>query len=194
MEETISLFNHEKEQKVDPIRPSSTFQDIYGKGYVYNPKLYAHDYQHFAGDLLSLEALTARELCLVGDFPIVCHAATVTDPALSILRKAGLNVPSIRYTYQTDEEYIQLLNKLEEKNRRLIFQYPHPNDVVSPNLSWIEPDLLVYLCDKRSIPELVPPKNVPKRSIMSLEQIIKEKPALPIILKTGDGRATSGGW
>jgi hypothetical protein len=194
MEETISLINYKKELRSDPIRPSSTFQEIYGKGYVYNPKLYAHDYQHFAGNLQSLEALTARELCLVGDFPIVCHAATVTDQALSLLRKAGLKIPSIRYTYQTDEEYIQLLNKLGEQNNRLIFQYPHPNDAVSPNLSWIDPEIQIYLCDKRSIPELVPPKNVPKRRIMSLEQIIKEKPELPIILKTGDGRATSGGY
>ncbi|MBO1514121.1 ATP-grasp domain-containing protein [Metabacillus bambusae] len=194
MEETISLINHKKEQIIEPIRPSATFQDIYGKGYVYNPKLYAHDYQHFAGDLLSLESLTARELSIVGDFPVVCHAATVTDPALSLLRKAGLKIPSILYTYHTEDEYIQLLNKLDKQNQRLIFQYPHPSDVFSSNLSWIDPEIQVYLCDKRNIPEFVPPKNVPKRSIMSIEQIIKEKTALPIILKTGDGRATSGGY
>jgi hypothetical protein len=182
-----------KEQQMRSVHPSQSIQDIYGKEFVYNPKLYAQDYQHFSSDLLSLEALTGREVSVVGDVPVVCHEGTVTEPALSLLRKAGLHVPPVLYTYRTDEEYIQVLNHLYEQNKKLIFQYPHPADEVSPDLYWIDPEVLAYLCDKRSIPELVPPEHIPGRRMMSLNQILKEKPGLPIVLKTGDGRPTSGG-
>lgn len=193
MGETAQQLKLIEDQQVEPIRPSYCMHDIYGKGFIYNPKLFADDYQHFAGDLQSLEALTGRELSVIGDMPVICHAGAVTKQALSLLRKAGLHVPTVQYTYRTDNEYLQLLKKLDKKKKKLIFQYPHPQEEVPPNLSWIEPELLAYLCDKRSIPDLVPPENVPKRKKMSLKQILEEKPELPIVLKTGDGRPTSGG-
>jgi hypothetical protein len=86
-----------------------------------------------------------------------------------------------------------LLKKLGKQNKKLIFQYPQPTDIVSPDLYWIDPGLLKYLCDKRSIPEIVPPENVPERRKMSLNQILEANPTMPIVLKTGDGRPTSGG-
>ncbi|OMP66642.1 hypothetical protein BTO28_11405 [Domibacillus epiphyticus] len=181
------------EQRGMAIRPSQSVQDIYGKDFVYNPKLYARDYQHFADDWLSLEALTGRELSVLGNMPIVCHEAAVTEAALDLFQKAGLQVPSVRYTYRNDLEYIQLLHKLRKQNKKIIFQYPHPVEEVPSDQYWVEPDVLAYVSDKRNIPELVPPENVPDRKMMSLDQILKEKPALPIILKTGDGRPTSGG-
>ncbi|PLT35416.1 ATP-grasp domain-containing protein [Bacillus sp. V5-8f] len=182
-----------KEEKVTPIHPSQSIEDIYGVSFAYNPKLYAKDYKHFSSDLINLEALTGRELSVAGDAPVVCHAGAATEPAMDLLRKAGLHVPSNRYTYRDDKEYIQILNRLKEENRKLIFQYPHPIEDVSPDLYWVDPDLLAYLCDKRNIPELVPKEHVPGRRMMSLEQILEEKPKLPIVVKTGDGRPTSGG-
>lgn len=182
-----------KNQLVEPIRPTQSVQEIYGKGYVYNPKLYASDYKHFAGDLLSLEALTGRELSVIGEVPIICHAGVVTKPTLTLLRKTGLQIPTVLYTYKTDDEYIQLLKMLEKQNKKLIFQYPHPTDMITSDMYRNDPKLLLYLCDKKSIPELVPAENVPNRRMMSLDQILEKKPTLPIVLKTGDGRPTSGG-
>ncbi|WP_409304031.1 ATP-grasp domain-containing protein [Peribacillus sp. SCS-155] len=176
-----------------PIRPSYSLRDVYGKELIYAPKLYARDYKHFSSDVLSLEALTGRELSVLGDLPAVCHAGTVTEPALALLREAGLEVPPVIYTYRNDKEYVEILNMLNQQNKELIFQYPHPVEEVSPDLYWIDPEVLAYLCDKRNIPELVPPENVPGRSMMSIHQILEEKPALPLVLKTGDGRPTSGG-
>ncbi|MDQ0242878.1 hypothetical protein J2S09_000414 [Bacillus fengqiuensis] len=182
-----------KEQQLEKIQPSHSMQDIYGKGFIYNPKLYAEDYQHFSSDLLSLEALTGRELSVIGDVPVVCHAGTVTPPALALLHKAGLHIPPVCYTYRNDEEYMEVLNNLYKQKKKLIFQYPHPEEKVSSELYWIDPEVLAYLCDKRNIPELVPAENVPERRMMGLDQILEEKPELPIVLKTGDGRPTSGG-
>lgn len=189
---TLQVSSREEEQ-VRLIRPSQSIEDIYGRRFAYNPKLYAKDYKHFSSDMLNLEALTGRELSVAGDTPVVCHAGAATEPALALLRKAGLHVPSIRYTYRNDKEYIQVLTKLKKKNKKLIFQYPHPADEVSPDLYWVDPEVLAYLCDKRSIPELVPADHIPARRLMSLEQVLEEKPELPIVLKTGDGRPTSGG-
>jgi len=175
-------------------RPAYSIQDIYGKGIIYNPKLYAEDYQHYSGDLLSLNALTGRELSVVGNTPVVCHAACATKSALRLLKKAGLQLPPELYTYQNEEEYINVLKLLSKQNKRMIFQYPHPVDKVSTELYRVDPKVLAYLCDKRNIPELVPSEYIPKRRMMSLEQIIEEKPQLPFVLKTGDGRPTSGGY
>ena len=175
-------------------RPAYSIQDIYGEGIIYNPKLFAEDYQHFSGDLLSLNALTGRELSVVGNTPVVCHAACATKSALKLLEKAGLQLPPELYTYQNEEEYIELLKGLSKQNKKMIFQYPHPKDKVSSKLNRVDPGVLAYLCDKRNIPELVPAQHIPKRKMMSLEQILNEKPQLPIVLKTGDGRPTSGGY
>ncbi|WP_078431079.1 ATP-grasp domain-containing protein [Metabacillus halosaccharovorans] len=175
-------------------RPVYSLQDIYGEEIIFNPKLYAEDYQHFAGDLLSLNALTGRELSVVGNTPVVCHEACATKPALQLLKKAGLQLPSKLYTYRNEEEYIETLKLLSKQQKKVIFQYPHPEDKVSTELYRVGPEVLAYLCDKRNIPELVPSEHIPKRRMMSLEQILEEKPQLPFVLKTGDGRPTSGGY
>ncbi|GHI00325.1 ATP-grasp domain-containing protein [Neobacillus kokaensis] len=182
------------EKSMIQLRPSHSLEDIYGKGIIYNPKLYDTDYSHFSQDLLSLEVLTGREFCVMEETPIICHAATAAPETLSLLEEAGVNVPSIRYIYKNDDEYKRLLDNLKMQNKKLIFQYPHPSEDISKDIYWIEPALHAYLCDKRNIPELVPEGHFPKRRLMSFEQILKEKPALPFVLKTGDGRATSGGF
>lgn len=175
-------------------RPTYSIQDIYGEDIIYNPKLYAEDYQHYSGDLLSLNALTGRELGVIGDSAVVCHAACATKSALRLLKKAGLQLPPKVYTYRNEEEYIEVLKLLSKQNKKMIFQYPHPKEKVSNELYRVNPKVLAFLCDKRNIPELVPSKHIPKRRMMSLEQILKEKPQLPFVLKTGDGRPTSGGY
>lgn len=175
-------------------RPVYSIQNIYGEDIIYNPKLYAENYQHFSEDLVSLTALTGRELSVVGNTPVVCHAACATKPALNLLQKAGLQLPSKIYTYRNEEEYINTLQLLAKQQKKVIFQYPHPEEKVSTELYRVAPDVLAYLCDKRNIPELVPAEHIPNRRMMSLEQILEEKPQLPIVLKTGDGRPTSGGY
>lgn len=182
-----------KEQLSIPIRPSQSIQEIYGENFIYNPKLYSREYSHFSNDMLSLEALTGRELCIAGEAPVICHAGAATEPALRLLREAGLNLPEVLYTYRTEAEYLQLLETLHQRNKKLIFQYPHSPEDVPPQLSWVEPEIQAYLCDKRSIPDLVPPQNVPLRRTMSLKELLLEKPELPVVLKSGDGQPTSGG-
>ena len=127
------------ENQMTPLRPSLSMRDIYGNGFMYNPKLFSEDYQHFSGDILSLEALTGRELTVVGDVPVICHAAVATKPALSLLEKAGLHIPSKLYTYRSENEYVTLLSRLHERNHKLIFQYPHPRHIAPSDLSWIGP-------------------------------------------------------
>lgn len=192
MKETTNHPNRMNHRPSGSIQPSYTVNDIFGD-YIYCAKLYAKEYEHFGNDFASLEALTGRELGVIGDVPAICHKGTVTEPAVALLEKAGLRIPSTLYTYSTDEEYVKLLKKLREQDKKIIFQYPHPKDVISPSLFWVDPNIIAYLSDKKNIPELVPAEHVSPRRIMSFEQILAEKPKLPIVLKTGDGRPTAGG-
>ncbi|WP_409300881.1 ATP-grasp domain-containing protein [Peribacillus sp. SCS-155] len=191
MGETSYQMNQANEPHV--LRPSKSIKEIYGDNIVYNPKLYATDYGHFSGDLLTLESLTGRELTVVGDVPVVCHASTTTDPAIALLQKAGLHIPQY-YTYENDKEYVEVLNKVHKQDKKMISQFPQPTDEVSHDLFWIDPKLHAYLCDKQNIPELVPAEHVARRRLMSLDEILQEKPKLPFVLKTGDGRTTAGGY
>ncbi|WP_046174488.1 ATP-grasp domain-containing protein [Domibacillus indicus] len=175
------------------IQPEQSSEDIYGKGYVYSPKLFAHDYEHFGGDLLSLEALTGRELGVAGEMPVICHEGTVTPGAVRLLEKAGLHLPSFRYTYRNDKEYVSILQKLSLQGKKVIFQYPHPPEDAPAPLYWVDPSIIAYLSDKRSIPALVPAEHVPPRRMVSLDELLENTPPMPFILKTGDGRPTSGG-
>ncbi|AZU61945.1 ATP-grasp domain-containing protein [Neobacillus mesonae] len=194
MEEALARNFSVWDKSMVQLRPSFSLEDIYGKGIIYNPKLYDTDYSHFSQDLVSLEVLTGREFCVMGETPIICHAATAAPETISLLEAGGVNVPPIRYIYSNDDEYKRLLDNLKKQNKKLIFQYPHPSKDISKEISWIEPELHAYLCDKRNIPKLVPEGHFPKRRTISLEQILNEKPELPFVLKTGDGRATSGGF
>lgn len=178
---------------VGAIRPEQSSEDIYGEGYVYSPKLFAHDYEHFGGDLLSLEALTGRELSIAGEMPVICHEGAVTPGAVRLLEKAGLRLPSVRYTYRNDEEYVSILKKLSLHGKKVIFQYPHPPEDAPDSLYWVDPSIIAYLSDKRSIPALVPAEHVPPRRMVSLDELLENTPPMPFILKTGDGRPTSGG-
>lgn len=175
------------------IQPKQSSEDIYGKEYVYSPKLFSHDYEHFGGDLLSLEALTGRELSVAGEMPVICHEGAVTPGAVRLLEKAGLRLPSVRYTYRTDQEYVSILNKLSLQGKKVIFQYPHPPEDAPASLYWVDPSIIAYLSDKRSIPALVPAEHVPPRRMVSLEELLEDTPPMPFVLKTGDGRPTSGG-
>lgn len=175
------------------IQPKQSSEDIYGKGYVYSPKLFSHNYEHFGGDLLSLEALTGRELSVAGDMPVICHEGAVTPEAIRLLEKTGLRLPSVRYTYRNDREYVSILNKLSLQGKKVIFQYPHPSEDAPDSLYWVDPTIIAYLSDKRSIPALVPAEHVPPRRMVSLDELLEDTPPMPFILKTGDGRPTSGG-
>ncbi|WP_071459615.1 ATP-grasp domain-containing protein [Bacillus massilinigeriensis] len=175
------------------IRPSISMEDIYGGNFIYNPKLYSHNYDHFSSDLLSLEALTGRELGVIGDMPVICHAGVATDESICLMEKAGLAPTPFLYTYRTEEEYKELLTQISQQHQKIIFQYPHPSNIASHAVSWIDPEIQAYLCDKRSIPDLVPPENTPFRKVMSIEEILQSNLEAPFVLKTGDGRPTSGG-
>ncbi|MBS4219483.1 ATP-grasp domain-containing protein [Bacillus sp. FJAT-49711] len=194
MEDMTIPITSRKDKKMAPLRPSISIHNIYGDGFIYNSKLYSEDYQHFSKDILSLEALTGREMTVVEDTPVICHEATATKPALRLLEKAGLHIPNKLYTYRTEDEYLALLSHLQHNHKKLIFQYPHPNHVASSELFWVDPKILTYLCDKRSIPHIVPVEHVPKRKMMSIKEIMQRMPKLPFVLKTGDGRPTSGGY
>ncbi|WP_299093298.1 hypothetical protein [uncultured Metabacillus sp.] len=61
MGEAAKRLTTTKGQQMMKFRPAYSMQDIYGEEIIYNPKLYAEDYQHYSGDLLSLDALTGRE-------------------------------------------------------------------------------------------------------------------------------------
>lgn len=175
------------------IQPEQTAENIYGAGFVYSPKLYARDYSHFDDDVLMLEALTGRELPVVGEMPVICHEGVVTPPALRLYEKAGLHIPSKRYTYRTDTEYVALLKRFTLQEMNVIFQYPHPTKDVPASLYHVKPDVMTYVNDKRNIPALVPKEHVPYRKMVSLEELKADLPPLPFILKTGDGSITAGG-
>ncbi len=189
----MKQFMFASEQKRGTLQPSLTIASLYGEECIYSPKLYSTDYSHFSSDILSLEALTGRELAVSGNIPVICHKGSVTEAGMRLLKKAGLELPANLYTYQNEMEYVQILKDLESLGQSVIFQYPHPEETFSPSLHWIHPEVHAYLCDKRSIPELVPEGHYPVRRLTSLEELREGEIKLPFVLKSGDGRPTSGG-
>lgn len=188
----------ERTSSLKEIKPVFTLDQIYGTDLIYNPRPSIEDHGHFADDPVVNETLTGRELSILGEMPVVCRDAVCTTPALNILEKTGLKIPPIRYTYRNTEEYLQLLQLFREKDQRVVMQYPHPKKEVPEDLYWVKPDVIEYVNDKNKIDELVPSDYVPERKTISYKQMKEEidnkELTAPVVLKTGDGEPTAGGF
>lgn len=194
--------NKESNTKADnflsELKPSISIAEIYGDNLIYNPRPSLDEHGHFAENPVINEIITGREISIMGNTPIICCEAVATAPAVDCLEKAGLLIPPVRYTYRSEEEYLKLLKHFTEQNQKLIIQHPHPEHQVPASLYWIDPAIPRFLNDKKNVDKLVPEEYCLARSTLSYEkmaeQISDNSLTSPVVLKTGDGEPTAGGF
>ena len=144
-----------------------------------------------------MERSSASPLPIVGTLPTVCHAATVTDAGLRLLKVAGHTIPRSILTYRTPAEFRDQILRQVHKENKIYVTYPARTPVCSDGAYRILLPVLRRLNNKANLAELLPSDAVPTRRVLS-QAALRSFPDLavtdrPFVLKastdlgTGDG-------
>lgn len=170
-------------------------KDLYGDkvlytsrpSYEFNPWLTTEEHQS--------NLLSAREL-LIAQMPVVVHKATVTDKTRALFDAVGFAMPENFRTFETREEYEQVLRDAARNGEKIFFQYAHDESIVDGNDYVVPRDKFLALNNKAILDHWTKGKFLPKRTIVEIEQFEDEvrKWALPFVIKPGDEHPTAGGY
>lgn len=175
------------------MKPKYTIRDIYGD-VVFTARP-AYEINPWMPNASKLNALSARE-SLIADVPVLVHAATQSDKARKLFQLAGLHFPEQPYVYHSKEQYDEVLEMWAEQGQKVVLQYIHDESTLDYDSYWMDAKLLNYLNSKAYLSEIVPKEFIPKRSVVTSDQLHKElkKWTLPFVLKPGDDTPTAGGY
>ena len=179
------------------LQPKLSLSDLYDSNVVYssrpsylaNPWLEAEEHQS--------NFLTARELIIANQLPVIVHKASVTDKIQQLFEMIGKDMPENIYSFEDRQTYERLLKDIAHtQNKKIYFQYIHEESVVNKKHYALDKDIFVALNNKSRIPEWTNFKHLPKREIVKMEEFetkIKEWD-FPFVLKPGDELPTAGGY
>lgn len=165
--------------------PSLAFSDIYGSDVVYNARRPISDEARL-GTPQQLDTRVGHLLPIAGAMPVICPRTCSSPSIRALLRRAGLpNMPPL-VSYNGREEYMQVLQQLADDGRKVVFQYVCDADSYPESLFWIDRRIAAELNDKGNLPQLVPDRYVPSRSIIpirELDRLLRADFSSPIVLK-----------
>ncbi len=178
------------------IRPSLTFEDIYGPGRVYCPRASLSLPGWLPQAPGARDASTGSMLSVQGGMPGVASSGAAMEEGLEILAESGVPVRARIHRVWDPADTLPTLRRLSAEGLRLAFQFVHPPEEVPPEAYWIPPDLLRFLNHKASLDRLVPAEFLPERKVLPLE-CLRDSAALlangPVALKAASSLASGGG-
>lgn len=177
------------------LKPLLTLHKIFGPGYIVNGRGSYHNSQWLPGQV-SQDSTSGSLLAVAGEFPMTCHKDVSRASCLSILQTAGLQVGQNLLTYEDEKSYYELLQDLQKEGKRVVFNYSHLPNEFNEAQYWIKRDLLLYLNNKRNLGELVPKPYVPRRKLLSIDQLLNndELPfEFPYVVKAATDQPNGGG-
>lgn len=177
------------------MKPLLTLTMIFGPGYIMNGRGSYHNSQWLPSQV-SQDSSSGSLLAVAGDFPIVCHEDVSRTSCLPILQTAGLQVGQNLLTYKDEKSYYYLLNDLQTKGKRVIFNYSHLPNEFNETQYWINRAVLLFLNNKKNLGELVPKKYVPRRKVLSIDQFMNNDNIpfeLPYVVKAATDQPNGGG-
>ncbi len=177
------------------MKPECFFHEIYGGGLAYSGFAPPGANRWLPNDPAFLLTITANQLVVAGDMPILCAAGTVSEVGMELLREAGFLTPTHLHTFNQAHDYTNRLNSLVDAGLRIVIQHVHPLEILPAASCWIAPTLLSWLNDKGNLAELTPPIGTPQRSVFSPDTTNRYLPSLsfPFLLKAASLQSTGGG-
>ncbi|WP_414042267.1 L-aspartate--L-methionine ligase LdmS [Macrococcus animalis] len=170
-------------------------KDLYGDkvlyssrpSYTFNPWLQPEEHQS--------NLLSAREL-LIAQMPVVVHKATVTDKTEALFNEVGFEMPRGFRTYETREEYEQVLREAVSKGEKVFFQYAHEESLVPGDKYVVPREKFLALNNKSILDQWTKGKYLPKREVVAVEtfETAVFEWTLPFVIKPGDEHPTAGGY
>lgn len=177
------------------IEPLLTLGDIYGKELLYSPRASPNAATWLPRDEALLDFLTAGQLTVTGEMPILCAEGVSTPEGLQVLRDAGLSSPSIYYRYRNADDYLHKLSELSCDGKKVAVQHVHLPEDLPPDSCWLPPPTLSFLNNKKNLAALVSTKHLPRRRIVAVSRIRDEmsRGEFPIVIKAVTDQSTGGG-
>lgn len=133
---------------------------------------------------------------VAGDMPMLCHPAALGPEVLSAMADCGLTPPGEVDYYHSRAEYLALLSARVAAGGRAVATFPMPPGLV-PDEGWVVPPAtLAMLNDKVSLADLVPPRNLPRRRVVTgADQVAAALAELrpPVVVKAGGRPGAAGG-
>lgn len=178
------------------ISPSITLADIYGPNSIYNSRASVSASEWVSQDLSMLEVYTGNQQTIMGRMPMICNSSVSTSEGLDLLKQAGLQGASHRYSYFSEEDYQKLLAQLVRSPYTFVVQHVHPPSEIPAHKYWISPELLSFLNNKVHLTDLVPAEYVARRVVVETATITEKLfPSLPFpwVIKAVSDHSSGGG-
>jgi hypothetical protein len=177
------------------LKPTLTIAEVYGPKHVYAPRAHPKSCNWIVRDPALLDAITANQLAVLGEMPVVCSAGAATPTGLELLAEAGLAVPAVTHTYRDPQNAIEMAAHFAECGTKVVVQHIYPHGVLNDGALWIDARLLSYLNNKANLVELVPSASVASRRVVNSETFFNSatSPSLPVVLKVATDLSTGGG-
>ncbi len=178
------------------IEPLMTMAEIYGKDLFYSPRIPSNMSDWLPQDEATIDSLTAGQLTIMGELPVLCARGVSTRAGLQLLETAGLPVPASCYQYADGQDYFDMLSGLiSVLGSSVAVQHVHMCDDLPVESSWVRPDLLSFLNNKGNLAALVPERYLPGREVVSVRDLTKKSrlKTFPLVFKAVTDQSSGGG-
>lgn len=143
---------------------------------------------------VTLDAVTALLLGLLGRRASVRHRAGVTDEILEVLERAGLEIEEDMRVYETAEQAERHAARLITEGHRIFSPYPLRKGRFPDRAQLVAPELWASLNAKQHLDHIVPRENLAPRRVAALDDLSRTAFARPIFLKACLEVATGAGY
>jgi hypothetical protein len=141
-----------------------------------------------------LDSVTSHWTGLLGERPAVRHRAGAGPEARSLYRRAGMQVREETWLYETQEEAEAIADRLIARGARLFWPYPTRAGRFPDAAQLVPPPLWRRLNAKERLGELAPAESLPRRRVLSHEELAGLVPEEPLFLKAAGDTPTGMGY
>lgn len=173
-----------------------TLSNLHGTGVAYTSRPSHDSNPWLSNEEHQSNYLTGREILIADQLPMLVHQASVTEKLTSLFELVGLEIPENIFTFDDKYSYECLIQQLAyEDGNKILFQYPHSEDVLSNRHYGVDKDLFIALNNKSRLAEWTNNKYLPDREVINIERFSSamSRWSFPFVLKIGDDLPTSGG-
>lgn len=173
-----------------------TLSNLHGTGVAYTSRPSYDSNPWLSNEEHQSNYLTGREILIADQLPMLVHQASVTEKLTSLFELVGLEIPENIFTFDDKYSYECLIQQLAyEDGNKILFQYPHSEDVLSNRHYGVDKDLFIALNNKSRLAEWTNNKYLPDREVINIEHFSSamSRWSFPFVLKIGDDLPTSGG-
>jgi hypothetical protein len=141
-----------------------------------------------------LDTVSSNFAGLIGELPAVRHRAGAGPEVFAVYRRAGIRIREETWIYRTEDEAEAIADRLVERGARLFWPYPLRAGRFPDAAQLVAPALWRRLNAKERLGELAPAGNLPRREVLSHEELACLEPDGPLYLKAAGDCPTGMGY